>query len=146
MKFRLIVLIAIVALAVSPMFAQRGGPTNTTAKKTNADVLKQKLDKGDKVILIDVRREDEVQAGSVPGAVIIPDTDLPARMKDIPKDTEVVFICNAGNRSSRAAELFEKNDYKNVTYSPLNDWKSAGFKVEVPKKAPVGQVAPAVKK
>ncbi|MBI3895806.1 MAG: rhodanese-like domain-containing protein [Acidobacteria bacterium] len=54
--------------------------------------LKKKLDSGEKLLLIDVREDWEVkQDGAIPGAIHIPMADLDKRMKDIPKDTEIVF-------------------------------------------------------
>jgi rhodanese-related sulfurtransferase len=64
---------------------------STTAKKTTAEALKEKLDKGERVLVIDVRSDEEVKTGSIPGAIHVPMEQLEARMKDIPKDIELVF-------------------------------------------------------
>ncbi|OFW29177.1 MAG: hypothetical protein A3J28_08205 [Acidobacteria bacterium RIFCSPLOWO2_12_FULL_60_22] len=54
--------------------------------------LKKKLDSGEKFLLIDVREDWELKAdGAIPGAIHIPVAELDERMKDIPKDVEVVF-------------------------------------------------------
>ena len=54
--------------------------------------LKKKLDSGEKFILIDVREDYELKEdGAIPGAIHIPVAELDARMKDIPKDIELVF-------------------------------------------------------
>jgi 3-mercaptopyruvate sulfurtransferase SseA len=54
--------------------------------------LKKKLDSGEKFLLIDVREDWELkQDGAIPGAIHIPVAELDARMKDIPKDVELVF-------------------------------------------------------
>ena len=54
--------------------------------------LKKKLDSGEKFLLIDVREDWELkQDGAIPGAIHIPMGELDSRMKDIPKDVEVVF-------------------------------------------------------
>ena len=54
--------------------------------------LKKKLDGGEKFLLIDVREDSELKAdGAIPGAIHIPVAELDQRMKDIPKDVEVVF-------------------------------------------------------
>jgi len=45
-------------------------------------------------------------------------------------------------RSSRAAELFEKNGYQTSTFCPLNDWKAKGYKTDAPKKPHAGPVKP----
>ena len=54
--------------------------------------LKKKLDSGEKFLLIDVREDWELKEdGAIPGAICIPLAELDERMKDIPKDVEVVF-------------------------------------------------------
>jgi len=54
--------------------------------------LKKKLDSGEKFLLIDVREDWELkQDGAIPGAIHIPMGELDQRMKDIPKDVELVF-------------------------------------------------------
>lgn len=88
MKLKLAVLLAIAALAALPLSAQQ---RSATAKETKADALKERLDKGEKVLVIDVRTDEEVKSGSIPGAIHIPEDQLQARMKDIPKDVQLVF-------------------------------------------------------
>jgi rhodanese-related sulfurtransferase len=75
------------ALAASPVWAQQ----SATARETAADALKEKLDRGEKVLVIDVRTDEEVKTGSIPGAIHIPMEQLEARMKDVPKDVQLVF-------------------------------------------------------
>lgn len=75
------------ALAAIPAWPQR----SATAKETKADELKQKLDKGEKILVIDVRSDEEIKSGSIPGAIHIPMEQLEARMKDVPKDVQLVF-------------------------------------------------------
>jgi rhodanese-related sulfurtransferase len=54
--------------------------------------LKQKLDSGEKLLLIDVREDWELEeSGAIPGAIHIPMAELDMRMKDIPKDIQLVF-------------------------------------------------------
>ena len=67
------------------------------ALQTNTDriaisELKEKLDSGEKLLLIDVREDWELEEnGAIPGAIHIPMAELDMRMKDIPKDVELVF-------------------------------------------------------
>ncbi len=54
--------------------------------------LKQKLDSGEKLLLIDVREDWELERdGAISGAIHIPMAELDMRMKDIPKDVQLVF-------------------------------------------------------
>ncbi len=67
------------------------------ALQTNTDriaisELKEKLDSGEKLLLIDVREDWELEEnGAIPGAIHIPMAELDMRMKDIPKDVQLVF-------------------------------------------------------
>jgi len=76
------------ALATAAAWAQQ---RSASAKETAADTLKQKLDKGERVLVIDVRSDEEVKSGSIPGAIHIPMEQLEARLKDVPKDVQLVF-------------------------------------------------------
>jgi 3-mercaptopyruvate sulfurtransferase SseA len=54
--------------------------------------LKKKLDNSEKFLLIDVREDWELKKdGAIPGAIHIPVAELDKRMKDIPKNVELVF-------------------------------------------------------
>jgi hydroxyacylglutathione hydrolase len=54
--------------------------------------LRKKLDSGEKFLLIDVREDSELERdGAIPGAIHIPMAELDRRMKDIPKDIDLVF-------------------------------------------------------
>lgn len=118
------------------------GERSKIATEIRADVLKQKLDSGAKVLIIDVRGPDEVKAGSIPGAINIPFDTLPGRIKDIPKNVQVVFTCNSGARSSRAAELLQKNGYQASSYCPLSNWKEHRYNLQVPKQPAPGSLKP----
>ena len=54
--------------------------------------LKSKLESGEEFLLIDVREDRELEEdGAIPGAIHIPVAELDKRMKDIPKDIQLVF-------------------------------------------------------
>jgi uncharacterized protein (TIGR02246 family) len=71
--------------------ADKPAGRSATAKETPADDLKARLDRGEKVLVIDLRSDDEVKTGSIPGAIHIPMEQIESRMKDIPKDVAIVF-------------------------------------------------------
>jgi 3-mercaptopyruvate sulfurtransferase SseA len=74
-----------------PQPSAKEQPAKQPERITAAD-LKKKLDSGEKMLLIDVREDWELKAdGAIPGAIHIPVGELDARMKDIPKDVQLVF-------------------------------------------------------
>ncbi len=74
-------------LAAPTVLAQEGATERIAISE-----LKQKLDSGEKLLLIDVREDWELERdGAIPGAIHIPMAELDMRMKDIPKDVQLVF-------------------------------------------------------
>ena len=91
-----VMLPAALLLAAQWVFLQRSvlAQQNAQAKPERIAIpdLKKKLDSGEKLLLIDVREDWELKAdGAIPGAIHIPVAELDARMKDIPKDVQLVF-------------------------------------------------------
>ncbi|UJF35236.1 rhodanese-like domain-containing protein [Paenibacillus hexagrammi] len=86
--------------------------------------VKDRLDRGEKLTIIDVREDEEVAAGMIPGAKHIALGQLPERHAEIPKDEEVILVCRSGGRSSRALGYLESLGYsklKNMTGGML-EW------------------------
>ncbi len=131
-----LVLIALMTIVAAPAMA---------ATATSADALKERIDRGEKLLVIDVREPDEVVSGSVPRAVNVPMSVLAQRMRDIPKDVSIVFICASGHRSARAAELFQKNGYAATSYCSIADWNARRLPLEPVKTPAPGLIAPAEK-
>ncbi|TMF20430.1 MAG: molybdopterin biosynthesis protein MoeB, partial [Chloroflexi bacterium] len=90
-----------------------------------------------KPVVIDVREQDEVEQGIVPGAIHIPRGHLESRVEQyVPDyDTPVVTYCASGNRSAFAAETMAQMGFKNVASlkGGFGAWKDAGFKFVVPR-------------
>ncbi len=85
-----LVLPAVILLSNAGALAQPQNPKKP--ERIAISDLKKKLDSGEKFLLIDVREDWELkQDGAIPGALHIPVAELDPRMKDIPKDVELVF-------------------------------------------------------
>jgi rhodanese-related sulfurtransferase len=80
---------ALLLVAAAASLARAQGPT--PARETPPDLLQRMLDRGEKVLVIDVRSEEEVKSGSIPGAIHVPMEQLETRMKDVPRDVQLVF-------------------------------------------------------
>ena len=57
-------------------------------------------------LLVDVREQEEWDAGHVEGALHFPLSTLPARWQELPDADRTVFVCRSGGRSMAAAEAF----------------------------------------
>jgi 3-mercaptopyruvate sulfurtransferase SseA len=56
-------------------------------------VLKNRLDAGDNILVVDSRSKAEYDELHIPGAISIPLSDLEARMDELPHDQDIVFYC-----------------------------------------------------
>ena len=64
--------------------------------------LQEKLRSGKRPFILDVRQPEEFREGHISGAKLIPLGELRERMKELPKDREIVCVCASGSRSSSA--------------------------------------------
>ena len=66
-------------------------------------------------LILDVRNQDEANAGMIKGAKLIPDEDLAARMGELPKDKRIVTHCATGVRAEMAYHKLKDKGY-NVAF------------------------------
>ncbi|MBN8821743.1 MULTISPECIES: rhodanese-like domain-containing protein [unclassified Spirosoma] len=77
--------------------------------------LKERLEKGETLHVIDVREPHEYEADNI-GARLIPLGDLPYNLDEIEdlQDEEVIVLCRSGKRSGMAQQILEQNGFNNV--------------------------------
>jgi len=73
--------------------------------------LKQRIDAGEDLYVLDVRNPNEFQICRIPGSVFLPLPELPARFAEVPRDREVVVHCKSGMRSAKAIEFLKGQGY-----------------------------------
>lgn len=73
--------------------------------------LQRRLERGERVQVIDVREPDEFARGHIPGARLIPLRQLPARLAELDPDQEYVLVCRSGNRSGVACRLMRQRGF-----------------------------------
>ena len=78
--------------------------------------------------LLDVREPDEWAAGHAPDAHHLPMMEVPARMGEVPTDTEVVVVCRSGGRSGQVVSYLMDNGWDNVRNldGGMRSWSAAG--------------------
>ena len=89
--------------------------------------------RGQAVVLLDVRELPEVNLVKIPGAVHIPRADLESSVEaQVPRDARVVIYCASGNRSAFAAETLGAMGYTNVASlsTGIRGWVNDGGEVE----------------
>lgn len=93
-------------------------------KEITAKELEQHLIAGGKLIIIDVREEEEVSVGKIPGAKHIPLGQIPDHLDELDKNEHYYIVCRSGGRSGQACEFLIQNGY-NVTnmVGGMLDWE-----------------------
>jgi adenylyltransferase/sulfurtransferase len=84
------------------------------ATEITAVELKQRLDRGDKLKIVDVREPNEYQINRIPGSELIPLGDVPKRYQELNKDAEIVVHCKMGGRSAKAADFLRSVGFTRV--------------------------------
>jgi rhodanese-related sulfurtransferase len=93
-------------------------------KEIRAEELATKLNNGEKLNIIDVREDEEVAMGIIPGAKHIPLGELAERLDELEQDEHYYMVCRSGRRSMVACEILAEKDFEvtNMTGGML-DWQ-----------------------
>jgi adenylyltransferase/sulfurtransferase len=76
--------------------------------------LKQKIDRGDSFVLIDVREPHEHRICSIPGARLIPLGEFPKHVGEFDPNADIVIHCKSGMRSAKACAVLRQNGFQHV--------------------------------
>ena len=77
--------------------------------------------------VLDVREDEEWEAGHVDGSLHIPLMDLPQRLDELPPDTPLVVVCRVGGRSAQATTWLVQQGYDAANLEGgLFAWAAAG--------------------
>jgi len=76
--------------------------------------LKQRLDAGESLFLLDVREEREYAISNI-GGLLIPLGELPARVNELDTDREVVALCKMGARGAKAVAFLREAGFNKVS-------------------------------
>ena len=77
-------------------------------EEITATELKQRLDRGDDIQLIDVREPNEYEIARIPGTTLIPLGQVTNRIGEIDANRETVVHCKMGGRSAKAIEALKR--------------------------------------
>jgi Rhodanese-related sulfurtransferase len=81
-------------------------------QEITATDLKQRLDNGEDIQIVDVREPNEVAIASIPNTVHIPLGQVVNRMDEIDPNRETVVHCKGGVRSAKAIEALQRSGFK----------------------------------
>ena len=87
---------------------------SVSATEITAVELKQRLDRGDALKIVDVREPNEFQINRIPGSQLIPLGEIPRRYAELDPEAEIVVHCKMGGRSAKAADYLRSVGFKRV--------------------------------
>ena len=68
-----------------------------------------------KPVLIDVREPWEISFANISGSLNIPMNQIPERLSELPKDTQMVLMCHHGGRSQSVAQFLSHNGFDQLS-------------------------------
>jgi adenylyltransferase/sulfurtransferase len=87
------------------------GTTQQSMPEISATELKQRLDNGEDIQIVDVREPDEVAIAKLPNSIHIPLAQVVNRMSEIDPARETVVHCKMGGRSAKAIEALKRSGF-----------------------------------
>lgn len=85
-------------------------------KQITVEQLKEKMDRKESFILVDVREEDENRKCKIEGSVLIPLSKFQERFREaLNPDQEIIVHCHFGGRSQKASEFLVSQGFQNVS-------------------------------
>jgi len=89
-------------------------PMSGSTTEITAVDLKKRLDRGDKLTIVDVREPHEYQINKISGSLLIPLGDIPKRYVELDPNDELITQCKVGARSAKAADFLRSKGYTKV--------------------------------
>jgi rhodanese-related sulfurtransferase len=115
----------------APRFLQLVEAARKRVEETTVDAVKSRMDKGEKLLLIDVREESEFAKDHLPGAKHLGKGIIERDIETVVPDTavEIVLYCGGGFRSVLAADNLRQMGYANVISMDggIRDWRDKGY-------------------
>jgi sulfur-carrier protein adenylyltransferase/sulfurtransferase len=90
----------------APPPAAAGGPAEITVEE-----LKGRLDRGERVFILDVRNPEEYEICRIPGSTLLPLPSLPQRFRELDAGRETVVHCKSGMRSQKAIGFLRQQGF-----------------------------------
>jgi len=76
--------------------------------------LKTRIDKGDQLVLLDVREDWEYSLAKIDGSILVPLGTLPQSLNRLNREAEIIAICHHGMRSADATNFLLQQGFSNV--------------------------------
>ncbi len=126
----LIIFVSSLILAAISGCVSTTNPAKAQYTDINVQQAKQMIDHGD-VFILDVRTQEEYDAGHIINSTLIPVQVLDKRLNELPHDTKILVYCKSGSRSAQASQILVNNGFKEIynMNGGITDWTNAGYAV-----------------
>lgn len=105
--------------------------------ETTPEDVRRRLDGGERLQLLDVREQDEIEHGIVPGARTLSRAHFESRVEDVlpDKDAPIVAYCGSGVRSAFASKTLGELGYEHVQSMAggFTRWRDLGYDLAIPR-------------
>ena len=94
-------------------------------RQISQEEAKKMMEADDGHVIVDVRRQDEYDAGHIPGAILIPNESIgDTQPEELPDLNQIILIyCRSGNRSKQAAQKLFDMGYTHIyEFGGIIDW------------------------
>ena len=97
-----------------------------TLPEIDVHQLKSRMDDKKPFVLLDVREPAEIEVCRLPGSVVIPLGELPARLDELDSASETIIHCKAGGRSAKALQILLDAGFEDVCHvkGGINAWSA----------------------
>ena len=120
----------LIFLLLAAMFLTACGQTEEKTQEAvyvniTAQEAREIMDTREGYVILDVRTQEEYNQGHIPGAILIPDTEIEARAEEVltDKDQLILVYCRSGRRSKLASEILVELGYTNIMeFGGIIDW------------------------
>lgn len=136
MKLLIKLMLVMTLFFSSAIFAQEAHPYTAKTPKLSKEKIDKLLVNPEDLVIIDVRRPDELTAiGGFPAYLSIQSKDLEKYLDYIPKDRQVVTVSNHAGRAGKTADLLADKGFDVVGAIGVQDYEAEGgvlTKIQIP--------------
>ena len=120
-----LIFILLAALLLTACVQEKDNDREAIYMNITAQEAKEIMDTQEGYIILDVREQDEFDQGHIPGAILIPYTQIDRKAEDMLPDLDqlILVYCRSGRRSKIAAEALVEMGYTNIKeFGGILDW------------------------
>ena len=120
-----LIFLLLAALFLSACGQDKENDREAVYMNITAEEAKEIMDSEEGYIILDVRTQEEYDEGHIPGAILIPNTQIEAQAEQIltHKDQLILVYCRSGRRSKLAADILVELGYTNIKeFGGIIDW------------------------